>query len=305
MRPLLRRVAPIIAAAALSGACAKHEAPAALIKDDAWIQGVNKWRATHEDSYRRNWATISALHFLEPGTLTIGSDEHSDVVLPASVPPSIGRLVVGEESVKYEPAPGVVVSKEDKPLTGEAVVLKEPGKGADEELTVNNVRFAVHETGKRLSLRVWDPDGKEAREFKGFEWFPIDPAYYVLGRFIPDGRSRDLPVINTYGDEDHYATEGVIEFTLQGQTLRIRPFTTAQKRFYIVFKDASSGQETYETARFLYADLKDDGTVALDFNEAYNPPCAFNPYTTCPIPLQENRLQVKVLAGEKKYAGTH
>ena len=108
-------------------------------------------------------------------------------------------------------------------------------------------------------------------------------------------------MFNTYGDVDQYTTEGVVEFTLLGQTLRLRPFTTRPKRFYFVFKDASSGQETYEAARFLYADLLDDGTAVLDFNQAYNPPCAFNPYTTCPIPLRENNLPIKILAGEKDY----
>ena len=92
-----------------------------------------------------------------------------------------------------------------------------------------------------------------------------------------------------------------VRFALAGQTLRLRPFTTRPKRFYVVFKDQSSGEETYEAARFLYADLLDDGTTVLDFNEAYNPPCSFNPYTTCPIPLKENNLPLKVLAGEKAY----
>ena len=107
--------------------------------------------------------------------------------------------------------------------------------------------------------------------------------------------------MNTYGDVDTYKSEGVIEFTLEGRRLTLRPFTTRPNRFYIVFRDASSGSETYEAARFLYADLLEDGTTVLDFNEAYNPPCAFNPYTTCPIPIPENRLPVKVLAGEKAY----
>ena len=108
-------------------------------------------------------------------------------------------------------------------------------------------------------------------------------------------------MLNTYGAEDEYASEGIVEFSLLGQTLRLRPFTTRPGRFYFVFRDASSGVETYETARFLYSDLQADGTTVLDFNMAYNPPCAFNPYTTCPIPLRENRLPVKVLAGEKDY----
>ena len=110
-----------------------------------------------------------------------------------------------------------------------------------------------------------------------------------------------MQVLNTFNDIDTYTTEGVLEFELHGQTMRLRPFTTRPNRFYIVFRDASSGQETYATARFLYADLRADGTAVLDFNQAYNPPCAFNPYTTCPIPLRENVLPVKVLAGERAY----
>ena len=106
---------------------------------------------------------------------------------------------------------------------------------------------------------------------------------------------------HTYGDVDEFSTDGVVEFALLGRTLRLRPFTTRPKRFYFVFRDASSGHETYGAARFLYADLADDGTVVLDFNQAYNPPCSFNPYTTCPIPLRENELPIKVLAGEKNY----
>ena len=126
-------------------------------------------------------------------------------------------------------------------------------------------------------------------------------GYRVTGRFIPDAEPRTLQVINTFNDLDTFKTQGVVEFTLNGQTLRLRPFTTRPNRFYFVFKDASSGNETYAAARFLYSDLKDDGTTVLDFNQAYNPPCAFNPYTTCPIPLRENELPIKVLAGEKDY----
>jgi uncharacterized protein len=288
---------------AVTAGCGRQPAPAAsLVKDDAWRKSVDEWRARHEDSYRRNWATIAGLHFLEPGSHSIGSDKSRDIVLPAAVPATVGSVIVDGQSVRYEPAPGVAVSLNGKPAAG-AVALKEPGKEATDEVAINDVKFAVHESGKRLSLRVWDPNGKQAREFAGFAWFPVDPDYYVLGRFIRDDKPRNVPVVNTYGDEDLYPTEGVIEFTLNGQTVRLRPFTTDPNRFYIVFRDASSGHETYETARFLYADLKDDGTVALDFNQAYNPPCAFNPYTTCPIPLKENRLAVKILAGEKAYGG--
>ena len=292
----------LLAAVFLAGACSKPAEKAELQPSDEWIKSVTAWRTQHETSYRTNWATIAGLHFLEPGTHSLGSDKKSAIVLPPDLPASVGKLVVADGWVRYEPAAGVAVSQNDKPVTG-TVVLKEPGKEATDEVAVADLKFAVHESGPRLSLRVWDPDGEQARSFAGFDWFPLDPNYRVVARFIPDRKPTNMPVMNTYNDVDMMPTEGVVEFTLNGETVRLRPFTTRPKRFYFVFRDGSSGHETYETARFLYSDLLDDGTTVLDFNEAYNPPCAFNKYTTCPIPLKENRLAVKILAGEKAYKG--
>ena len=214
----------------------------------------------------------------------------------------IGRFVLSGVRVRFEPAPGAPVRLKDAPVTAPIDLTDDEKNGAD-ELLVGDVRLVVHVSGETRSLRVRDPNGPLAKGFLGFSWFPIDNQYRVVGRFIKDATPHPLKVLNTFNDIDTYNTEGVVEFSLGGQTLRLRPFTTRPKRFYFVFRDASAGQETYETARFLYSDLLDDGTTVLDFNEAYNPPCAFNPYTTCPVPLPENRLPVKILAGEKAYAG--
>ena len=267
---------------------------------DPYLAKVQAFRDKHEADYRRDWVSIAGLHFLEPGTHTVGSAVSNDIVLTAAVPPTIGKLVVKGDSVRYEPASGVKVTMKDQPITA-PVTLKEVGQPPAGEMLIGDVRLVIHLSGERLSLRVRDPNGPLAKDFRGFSWFPIETQHKVTGKFIRDAESKKMAVLNTFNDMDTYATEGVIEFTLQGQTLRLRPFTTRPKRFYIVFRDASSGQETYETARFLYADLQDDGTTVLDFNEAYNPPCSFNPYTTCPIPLKENNLPIKVLAGEKAY----
>jgi hypothetical protein len=275
---------------------AASTAPAA----DPYLAKVQAFRDKHESDYRRDWVSIAGLHFLEPGTQTVGSGPDNDIVVTAGLPATIGKLVVKGDSVRYEPAAGVSATIKGQPVNG-PVTLKESGKPPGDEMIIGDVRLVIHLSGERLSLRVRDPNGPLARDFRGFTWFPIDPQYKVTGRFIPDAEPKKMAVLNTFNDMDTYATEGVVEFTLQGQTLRIRPFTTRPKRFYIVFRDASSGHETYETARFLYADLQDDGTTVLDFNEAYNPPCSFNPYTTCPIPLKENNLPVKILAGEKAY----
>ena len=290
----------------VTGACTRGEpeaGPAApALTREAHAAQVQAWRDKHDVDYRRDWVSIAGLHFLSPGTHTLGSAASSTIVVSPRVPPTIGRLVVTGDRVRFEPQPGVAVLLKDQPITG-PVMLKETGTSATPEIVVGDVRMVIHQSGDRLSLRVRDPEGELARAFHGFTWFAIDPAYRVAGRLIRDAEPRRLKVLNTFNDLDEYATEGVVEFPLLGQTLRLRPFTTRPNRFYFVFRDASSGQETYDTARFLYADLLPDGTTVLDFNEAYNPPCAFNPLTTCPIPLPENRLPVKILAGEKAYGG--
>ena len=267
---------------------------------EAATKETEVWRAKHEADYRREWVTIAGLHFLEPGSQTAGSAPSNDIVLPASAPPVLGRFVLDDDVVRFEPQPDATVSLDDDVVTA-AIELADDGEAKADELVTGQIRLVIHRSGERKSLRVWDPAGELARGFLGFKWFPIQMDYRVTGRFIPDAAAREMHVLNTFGDLDTFKTEGVVEFTLHGRTLRLRPFTTRPKRLYFVFRDSSSGEETYEAARFLYSDLRDDGTTVLDFNQAYNPPCAFNPYTTCPIPLPENRLGVKVLAGERAY----
>lgn len=291
--------AGVLGAALACGGGSGAAGAASAMSAEAGAKKNEEWRAKHESDYRREWVSIAGLHFLEQGTQTAGSAATNDVVI-ADVPPTIGRFVLDEKTVRFEPEPGVEITQKDQAIT-EPIVLKEDGKPAADEMTIGAVRMVVHLSGDRLSLRVRNPNGELAKGFLGFTWFPIDASHRVTGKFVKDAEAKKMQVINTFGDLDTYNTEGVIQFTLAGQNVSLRPFTTRPGRFYIVFKDQSSGQETYEAARFLYADLKDDGTTLLDFNEAYNPPCAFNPYTTCPIPLKENNLPLKVLAGEKAY----
>jgi uncharacterized protein (DUF1684 family) len=293
----------VVATLALAAAChSSGSSPDPAASDvAAATKETEDWRAQHEESYRKDWATIAGLHFLETGSQTVGTARTNDIVLPASASaPRMGRFVLAGDVVRFEPERGSPVKIDGQPVTTPRELTDDAATEAS-SIEVGGIRMVVHRSGDRRSLRVWDPDGEMARGFLGFRWFPIQMEYRLTGRFIPDPSPRDLQVLNTFGDIDTYKTEGVVEFTVQGRTLRLRPFTTRPKRFYFVFKDESSGAETYEAARFLYSDLRDDGTTVLDFNQAYNPPCSFNPYTTCPIPLPENRLPIKVLAGERAY----
>ena len=297
-----RHLPALVTAAVLTAACGGDapKTPPAGAAAQSPVAVTEAWRAKHETDYRRDWASIAGLYPLKPGGNTAGSAATNAIVLPASVPAGVGTFVLNGKTVRFEPARGATVLKKDQPVTA-PLELRDDSQTGPDELTVGTVRLVVHVSGDVRSLRVRDPNGPLAKGFLGFTWFPIDLAYRVVGRFRADPEPRKISVLNTYGDVDEFTSEGVVEFPLQGRTLRLRPFTTRPKRFYFVFKDASSGHETYGAARFLYADLADDGTVILDFNQAYNPPCSFNPYTTCPIPLRENELPIKVLAGEKDY----
>lgn len=291
----------VLSIVVLAAACSRSEEaapdPAAVARANA---AVEEWRAKHGVDYTRDYATIAGLHLLKPGPNSAGSGKANDVVLPGSTPETVGTFTLDGDQVRFTPAPGAKVMLRDAPVT-DTIVLKDDTTKEADHLYLGEVSLVVHPSGKARGIRVRDPNGPLARDFRGFSWFPIDPQYRVTGRMIRDPEPRRFKVVNTYGDADEYTSEGVVEFRLRGETLRLRPFTTRPGRLYFVFRDASSGEETYETARFLYSDLAEDGTTVLDFNMAYNPPCAFNPYTTCPIPLKENRLPVKILAGEKAY----
>jgi uncharacterized protein len=275
----------------------------AAVPDASHRQEVEKWRAKHEADYRREYVGLAGLFALKEGPNSAGSASSNDIVLPSSTPSLIGRFVLAGPVVRFEPQAGVKVTIKGRPLGGTDLLKHDEEKGGPDEIEVAGISLWVHLSGDRRTIRMRDDHGEVARSFTGFQWFPIDEKYRVTGRFIKAAAAQQVHIPNQLGDDAVYTTEGLVEFTLDGQTIRMRPMTTRPGRFFFVFRDGTSGKETYETARFLYSDLRSDGTTVLDFNQAYNPPCAFNPFTTCPLPPRENRLTLRILAGEKDYAG--
>jgi uncharacterized protein (DUF1684 family) len=277
--------------------------------DPAAVKETEQFRTKHETDYRRDYVTLAGLFSLHDGVNTVGSAATNAIVLPKSAPASVGRLIVTAGRVRFEPVKGARAGTPDgapsvtlagRPVTA-PIDLKSDENDPADELAVGGVTLWVHMSGDRRTIRIRDVNGAPAKAFEGFHWFPIDPKYRVSARFIKDPAPHDVRIPNQLGDEETYTTEGIAEFTVDGQKVTMRPMTTRPGRLYFIFRDGTSGKETYETARFLYADLKPDGSAVLDFNQAYNPPCSFNPYTTCPLPPKENRLTVRIPAGEKAY----
>ena len=267
--------------------------------DQAAVKETEQFRARHEADYRRDYATLAGLFALKDGVNTIGSAPSNAIVLPKPAPPQAGRLLVTAGRIRFEPMPGAVVTLRAQRVAT-AIDLASDEKGPPDELAIGGVSLWVHMSGDRRTVRVRDVNGAPAKAFAGFHWFPIDAKYRVAGRFIKDAArtTADSEPARRRGDTRR---KGSSKFTIDGRKVTLRPMTTRPGRLYFIFRDGTSGKETYETARFLYADLKPDGTTVLDFNQAYNPPCSFNPYTTCPLPPKENRLTVRIPAGEKAY----
>ncbi len=268
--------------------------------DPAHVAETEAFRKKHEEDYRRQFVPLAGLFALKDGVNMVGSGASNAVVLPRPAPATVGRLVVTADRVRFEPAAGARVTLKGQPVT-RPIDLKSDEKGPADDLAVGAVTFWVHMSGDRRTVRLRDPNGAPARAFLGFRWFPYDEKFRVTARFIKDPAPRQVSIPNQLGDEETYTTEGIVRFTLAGSTITMRPMTTRPGRLYFIFRDGTSGKETYDVARFLYSDVKEDGTTVLDFNQAYNPPCSFNPYTTCPLPPKENRLTVRVVAGEQAY----
>jgi uncharacterized protein (DUF1684 family) len=272
--------------------------------DATHAKEVEQWRARHEADYRKEYVPLAGLFFLKPGRNTAGSAASSDIVLPGRAPAAIGEFVYQKPRIRFEPRSGASVTLKGKPVTA-PLELHTDEASEYEELAIGDITFWVHESGERRAIRLRDPQSDTAKSFQGFHWFPIDDRYRVVATFIKDAAPRVIRIPTLVGDEETETTEGIVEFTLGGARIRMRPVTSKPGRLWFIFRDATSGHETYEAARFLYSDLKADGTTVLDFNEAYNPPCSFNSFTTCPLPLPENRLAARIPVGEMAYPHPH
>ena len=172
---------------------------------------------------------------------------------------------------------------------------------SDDIVNVGRVRLLLIKRGDRYGIRMKDPESEARREFKGIESFPADESYRVTAKWVAE--SRKIPILNVLGQTEQDDCPGYAVFKLRGHEFTLHPILEepGAKELFYIFRDETSGKETYPAGRFFYSGMPKDGKVILDFNKAYNPPCAFTPYATCPLPPPENRLAVRIEAGEKRY----
>ena len=279
-------------------------APASTAEQDYDYHAAQEaWRAEREARLiaDNGWLTLAALHFLRDGENSFGASPLNDLVVPEG-PDAAGVFELRNREVFVRAAEGQTLTVNGRSVTA-SQLYPTRDKNGDEEQTVRigDVTLWVHHSGDRLAIRLRDLNNAIRKNFTGLTWFAVDERYRVRGRFIPHDEPITVRLPNILGDIEPFTSHGSVTLTVNGQEVTMLPISSGEQLWFI-FRDMTSGTETYPAARFLYVENPDkDGWTTVDFNQAYNPPCAFNPYTTCPLPPEPNRLRVRIEAGEKNY----
>jgi len=299
----LRRVAATVVLVGLIG-CAAPPPPA----DPAHVAEVETWRRERLEGLAADsgWLTLVGLHWLQPGPNRFGAAADNQIVLAGDgLPDRAGELLVSDQGVvTLLPAPGVsLVVNGAEVTTGRE--LATDAHGAPDVIGLGSLTLHLIERGDRVAVRVKDPHSAARRDFEGIDYFPVDSRFRVEGRFEPLPEPRPITIVSVAGTEEEMLIPGTVRFELGGAERSLLPIASSldEKELFFVFRDATSGRSTYGAGRFLVTDPPRDGRVVLDFNKAYNPPCAFTPYATCPLPPRENILGLAVTAGEKAPQG--
>ena len=310
MRKPNRAVALLLTAFATGAAlwAADAKAPdAAPAQSDpaAYRKEVETWRQERLKSLKREdgWLTLVGLYWLKPGENRFGSDPGNPVILPAGKAPAVaGTLTVAGDAVRLAVQPGVALTADGKPATPGITVSADAG-GKPTILQLGSLSFYLIKRGDRLGVRIKDKTSPMLANFKGIDEYPIQPEWRVVARFEPY-KDKKIPIANIIGQVEDTPSPGAVVFERQGKTYRIDALVGGPEGgLFLVFGDQTNGKETYGAGRFLDTDPPKDGKVIVDFNTAYNPPCAFTAFATCPLPPAENKLALRVEAGEKKLAG--
>src|SRR5262249_17745884 len=249
------------------------------------------------------WLALACRYWLSAGKNTIGCGSSRDIVLPAGKAPSnAGSIIVTGANIRIEAAPGAGITSDGKPVTTLELHSDEAGKPT--VLKLGSLSFHVIKRGDKLGLRVKDRDNPDRASFKGIEYYPIDAGWRVEGAFVLYDPPKSIPITNILGMVEDQKSPGAISFQVSGVTYQLDAvIEQGSKELFIMFADKTTGSETYGSGRYLYAPMPSNGRTIIDFNKAYNPPCAFTQFATCPLPPRQNRLPIAIQAGEKKYSG--
>lgn len=269
----------------------------------AYLAEVELWRAERDAALRKpdGWLTLAGLYWLQPGENSAGSATQNRLVFPDGAPEKLGTFTLDGAKVRFDAEPAVAITHDGKPVK---TVTLDPLAAKPTILESGSLSFHAIERAGQIGIRLRDRNSAALAAFSGMENFPADPAWRITARFEAHDEPRRIPVPNIVGTAFDEPVYGELSFDAAGSRYTLDPLYKPEDGFFVVFADETNGRETYGGGRFLATGPPaPDGTVILDFNKAYNPPCVFTPYATCPLPPERNKLPFRIEAGEKMYRG--
>ncbi len=277
-----------------------------------WKSDLLAWRAQQAKDLQQpnGWLTLIGLEWLKPGDNSVGSSKSNALVVKVPGPPSLGVIKLDGNGLQLLPPkdgyPTGLLVDGKPPADPQPIVSDDPGSPS--KITIGSVTITVIHRSDRYGLRIKDSKSPARTQFHGLKWYPPNETYRVQAKWTPYNPPRQVPVPTILGTEVMSEVPGVAEFTLDGKVWRLEPILESpdDKDLFFIFRDTTSKSETYGAGRFLYTALPDHGLaqpgeVVLDFNRAENPPCAYTPYATCPLPLPQNRLPIPIPVGQQRY----
>ena len=262
------------------------------------------WRDTRRERLLQpdGWASLIGLQWIEPGAHRVGSDEDNGIRL-AMGPAHLGVLRNDDGTLVFTPDADSGVRLDDAPMGGAAPLRTDADPGGASVLSFDGGKGLATAIARddRLALRVKHADAPSRTGFRGLTYWPGGPDWIVDARYVPNPAGRTIDIVNIVGTVEPMPNPGRVEFERGGRTHRIEALDDGSGGVFLVFADRTSGHGSYGAGRFIDAPAPSNGRVRIDFNQAYNPPCAFTPFATCPLPPPENRLDLAVNAGEKAY----
>lgn len=279
---------------------------------DPYRAELAQWREARAESLVRDdgWTALVGLHWLDPdAATTLGADADNDIVV-ASLPGRFGRFQFQDDAWFLQLEPGQTARRrgeDDQVLSGRIALLSDQAAAkagvAPTRVQGASAHWVLIERGGRTGLRIWDAQAPSRTGFKGLTWFDADPAWRVEGRWVAHEPPRSIDIATVLNTVEAMANPGAVHFERDGKTFVLEALAEpGDEQLFLIFGDRSNRRQTYGAGRYLYAAGPDaEGRVILDFNRAYNPPCAYTAYATCPLPPPENRLDLAVTAGERRY----
>lgn len=270
-----------------------------------YIAEISEWNQKRIERLKQDngWLNLVGLYWLEVGENSFGSSSNNKIIFPDDSPSRIGSISLIDSSLSISVEEGVNVTSEGEPVS--EMNLKEDISGEPTILTTGKFRWYIIKRGERYGIRLRDLQAPILKEFKGIERYPTNSDWKFDARFEAYDPPKKIMIPTILGTTEEDQSPGVLVFSKNGNEYRLDALES-RTGYFIIFADETSGEETYGAGRFLYTGMQDSsGIVALDFNKAYNPPCVFTRFATCPLPPKQNYLHLRITAGEKIWGDKH